>query len=66
METELIARPIDELKSQSVNSFYLNDDLLIKYKNEEKNLTVVPIDKEGPSYDKYYLFGLTTGWAVFK
>ena len=34
-------------------SFYLNDDMLIKFKNNERNLTVVPIDKEAPTSDKY-------------
>lgn len=44
------------LKSQSSNSFYLSDDLLIKYcSQKDKNLTVVPIDKEAPSYHKYII-----------
>lgn len=38
------------------NGIYLNDDLLIKFKNNEKNLTVVPIDREAPTYDKYVRF----------
>jgi hypothetical protein len=41
-----------ENNSSHNTSFYLNDDLLIKFKDNEKNLTVVPIDKEGPRYDK--------------
>lgn len=48
------------LKSPSDTSFYLSDELLIKLRScsgnnnniSEKNLTVVPIDKEAPSYDK--------------
>lgn len=59
VETELIENTslMDSSvsKNKLSNSLYLNEDLILKFKDNEKNLTVVPIDKEAPSYDKYHI-----------